>query len=84
MTTRVFDTLSISSSITPAGVRPMLPGSLLLLPAEGGGRRGRKRGGGGGGSAGLPYMAVEELYANIVLRGTASRFCRQSVVASRV
>ncbi|XP_039637451.1 ryanodine receptor 3 isoform X7 [Perca fluviatilis] len=29
-------------------------------------------------------MAVDELYANIGLRGTASRFCRQSVVASRV
>ena len=39
---------------------------------------------GGGGSAGLPYMAVDELHANIGLRGAASRFCRQSVVASRV
>ncbi|XP_078131521.1 ryanodine receptor 3 [Sander vitreus] len=29
-------------------------------------------------------MAVDELYANIGLRGTASHFCRQSVVASRV
>lgn len=37
-----------------------------------------------GGSGGLPYMAVDELHANIGLRGTASRFCRQSVVASRV
>lgn len=47
-------------------------------------RRGEIGGGGGGGSAGLPYMAVDELYVNIGLRGTASRFCRQSVVASRV
>lgn len=29
-------------------------------------------------------MAVDELHANIGLRGTASRFCRQSAVASRV
>lgn len=29
-------------------------------------------------------MAVDELHANIGLRGAASRFCRQSVVASRV
>lgn len=42
---------------------------------------GRRR---GGGLAGLPYMAVDELYANIGLRVTASRFCRQSVVAFRV
>lgn len=57
---------------------------------EGGGRQGgcggrwEKREKEGGGSAGLPYMAVDELYANIGLRGSASRFCRQSVVASRV
>ncbi|KAK2889919.1 hypothetical protein Q8A73_018219 [Channa argus] len=55
-----------------------------------GGRREERRGGGGGRcevrgcSVGLPYMAVDELYANIGLRGTASRFCRQSVVAPTV
>lgn len=37
-----------------------------------------------GGVAGLPYMAVDELSANIGLRGAASRLWRQSVVASRV
>lgn len=44
----------------------------------------KERRGAEGGSAGLPYMAVDELSANIGLRSTASRFCRQSVVASRV
>lgn len=42
---------------------------LLRTAAGGGGGRSWR----GGGSAGLPYMAVDELHANIGSRGTASR-----------
>lgn len=56
-------------------------GKLTGRGAEESSGEGRRR---GGGLAGLPYMAVDELYANIGLRVTASRFCRQSVVAFRV
>lgn len=44
----------------------------------------KKRGRGVGGDAGLPYMAVDEFCAKISLRVSASPFCRQSAVASRV